>query len=227
MSLGNISRGSTWASDEVSMLISIWADEKIQQQLDNCSRKRSVFEKIAKRLEAESEGRFTRSYQQVSEKIKQLKKAYKKVKDNNNLSGRSRKTFKHFDQMDRVMGDRPPSLFESSEQASIQGDADDDEFALEDPEEPDFDNNASLVEQDQIESSLTTTSSSAPSPAATATSSNGTPPLTKPSTVPNEDQETPVNKEKILSSRRGKSKKKAGMRHSCQLPLKLCKSSNK
>ncbi len=78
MSTENMSRGSTWASDEVSLLISIWADEKIQQQLDSCSRKRPIFEKIAKRLEAE--GKFMCSYQQIKEKIKQLKKCHKKLK---------------------------------------------------------------------------------------------------------------------------------------------------
>ena len=74
-----------------------------------------IFEKISKCLE--SEGGFIRSYKQINEKIKQLKKSYKHVKDKNNLSGRSRNTFKHFEQMDEVMGDRPitrpPTLFES------------------------------------------------------------------------------------------------------------------
>ena len=30
------SRGSFWSDDEVLLLINIWADEKIQQQLDSC-----------------------------------------------------------------------------------------------------------------------------------------------------------------------------------------------
>ena len=205
-----MSRGSTWASDEVSLLISIWADEKIQQQLDSCSRKRQIFEKIAKRLEAE--GAFMRSYQQINEKIKQLKKCYKKIKDNNSLSGRSRKTFKHFDEMDEVMGDRPitrPSnLFESSEQASIESSSDnEDEIQI--SKEPDFDDDVSLIgQEDLIESSLSSTSPT-PSPAATASSGSATPPLPMPTTVPNKSIQTPVNKEKILSSRRGKSKKRS------------------
>ena len=42
--------GLFWEDDEVFLLISIWADEKIQQQLDTCTRKKALFEKIRKRL---------------------------------------------------------------------------------------------------------------------------------------------------------------------------------
>ena len=48
-----------------------------------------------------------RTHHQISEKLKQLKKYYKKVKDNNNLSGRNRISFKFFAKVDRIMGDRP------------------------------------------------------------------------------------------------------------------------
>ncbi len=131
---------------------------------------RPIFEKIAKRLEAE--GGLICSHTQISEKLKELKKAYKKVKDNNNLFGRSRKTFKHFDEMDQIMGDkpitRPPSLFESSEQASIESNSDN-EISNGVLEEPDFD--------DDIERSPST-----PSPA----SSSATPHLPMPTTISND-----------------------------------------
>ena len=115
----NQNRGLFWEDDEVFLLllISIWTDEKIQQQLDTCTRKKAVFEKIAKRLK--EEGGYVRTHHQISDKIKQLKKKYKGIKDNNNLSGRSRKTFKFFDAIDAIMGDRPITkprhLFESGE----------------------------------------------------------------------------------------------------------------
>ena len=82
-------RGSTWEDEEVVELINIWADERIQQQLDGCTRKRPIFEKMAKTL---AEAGFTRTFSQVREKIKQLKQNYKKIKDNNNKSGNNRKT---------------------------------------------------------------------------------------------------------------------------------------
>ena len=39
--------------------------------------------------------------------MKQLKQAYKKVKDSKNKSGNSRKTFKYFESIDKILGDRP------------------------------------------------------------------------------------------------------------------------
>ncbi len=74
-------RGSTWDDEVVIELINIWADERIQQQLDGCTRKRPSFEKMAKTL---AEAGFARTFSQVREKIKQLKQNYKKVEDNNN-----------------------------------------------------------------------------------------------------------------------------------------------
>ena len=47
-------------------------------------------------------------------------KTCKKIKDNNQLSGRSQKTFKFFNKLDEVIGDRPikrpSSVLESSKQ---------------------------------------------------------------------------------------------------------------
>ena len=105
MSEAKTERGTLWGDDEVMALIEIWADEGIQQQLDSCTRKRPIFEKIARRLQ--EEGEYIRTFVQVREKIKQLKQAYKKVKDSNNKSGNNRKTFKHFESIDKILGDRP------------------------------------------------------------------------------------------------------------------------
>ena len=92
-------RGATWSYDEVKALIRIWADEKVQHQLDNCTKKVPVFRNIAKRFE---EAGFTRSFIHFREKFKKLKQQYKKVKDNNNLLGRERKTFKLYDEIDEI-----------------------------------------------------------------------------------------------------------------------------
>ena len=114
-------RGSTWEDEEVVELINIWADERIQQQLDGCTRKRPIFEKMAKTL---AEAGFTRTFSQVREKIKQLKQNYKKIKDNNNKSGNNRKTCKYFEQLDSILGDRPitrpPSVIESTSNQGCQ-----------------------------------------------------------------------------------------------------------
>lgn len=74
-----------WEDEEVFLLVDTWADENIQQKFDSCLRKKPIFEKIAKRL---AEKEYVRTYSQVRGKIKQRKQEYRKVKDNNNLSGR-------------------------------------------------------------------------------------------------------------------------------------------
>ena len=87
-------RGFIWDKEKISLLINIWANERIQQVLEICSHKRPICENIAKRLE---EGSFTRSYSQVTKNIKQLEQKYKKIKDNTNVSGKNREAFKNFD----------------------------------------------------------------------------------------------------------------------------------
>ena len=67
----NIDRGTTWEETKVLAMIKIWSDEKVKQQLDSCIRKKPVFKEIAQRLKNETG--FERTFQQVREKIKQLK----------------------------------------------------------------------------------------------------------------------------------------------------------
>ena len=116
MSESKTERGILWGDDEVMALIEIWAGEEIKQQLDSCRRKWPIFEKIARRLQGE--GEYICTFAQVREKIKQLKQVYKKVKDSNNKSGNSRKTFKYFESINKILGDRPRarqgSLLEST-----------------------------------------------------------------------------------------------------------------
>ena len=115
--VNSINRGSFWSDEEVHLLVSIWADEKIQQQLDSCVCKRPICEKMAMCLKEESN--FDRTYLQIKEKIKQLKKTYRGIKDNNGASGRRRRTFNLFQHIDECMGDRPltqpVSILESSD----------------------------------------------------------------------------------------------------------------
>ena len=63
-------RRATWSYDEVKAVISTWADEKVQHQLDNCTKKVPVFQNIAKPLE---DAGFTRSFIKIREKFKKLK----------------------------------------------------------------------------------------------------------------------------------------------------------
>ena len=105
-----------WEDEEVLALIHICGDSRIQQDLDGCSRKCPIFERIAKQLKEQG---FVRSFAQVREKIKQLKQRYKIIKDSNNRSGNKMRTYPFYKELDNTLGDKPitnpPKLLDSME----------------------------------------------------------------------------------------------------------------
>ena len=75
------------------MLISIWGDEGVQEQLDGASGNRNIFCTISKKLK---ESGFDREWQQCKSKIKKLKSDYKKIKNHHEVTGNGRQTCKFF-----------------------------------------------------------------------------------------------------------------------------------
>ena len=65
---------ASWGKDEVLKLIAIWADDRVQAQLEGCHRNRDVFERVAKTLREEG---YERTFEQCREKIKKLKGDYR------------------------------------------------------------------------------------------------------------------------------------------------------
>ena len=63
-----------------------------------------MYEKIAKELGAAG---YERTPVQCRDKLKKLKGEYKKVKDNNNETGRKRKNWKFYDAVNDVLGNKP------------------------------------------------------------------------------------------------------------------------
>ena len=90
---------------------------------------------MATRLE---EVGFIRTSNQIREKMKKLKQKYRKLKDNNSFSGRNRMTFKFYDKLDEILGDRPisrpPSVFESSQPNEDGEQSEDSTLPIEDVE---------------------------------------------------------------------------------------------
>lgn len=101
-----------WSDDEVQALLSLFAEESIQQQLHGATRNDKVYACISARL---GDLNIHRSSKQVREKLKKLKQDYKKIKDHNNRSGSDRKSGKWFERLDAVLGHR--SYFSSSLEA--------------------------------------------------------------------------------------------------------------
>ena len=118
-------RGKNWSDEETIELISLWSDDVVQEQLEG-PRNKDVYQRISAKL---LEKGFQRSIAQCREKVKKLKKAYRKVVDNNNFTGRKRKSCKFFDELDAILGVKPatkPSLDISSE-TGLPSDLSDDE----------------------------------------------------------------------------------------------------
>ena len=52
-----MNHGSTWSDAEITALISIWGDAKIQDQLDSATRNKTIFEDISKKMHKSGYGR--------------------------------------------------------------------------------------------------------------------------------------------------------------------------
>ena len=104
-----------WTEDETKALLRIWADEKIQNQLEGQKRNKVVFNRIAAELLATAG--VSRTWQQCKVKIKNLVQKYRKIKDVYGVSWRGRVPFVFYDDIDAVLGTRaatePPVLLQS------------------------------------------------------------------------------------------------------------------
>ncbi|XP_025767851.1 trihelix transcription factor GTL2-like [Oreochromis niloticus] len=95
---------SQWTETEVAELISIWGDNSIQAKLEGLYRNRAVFECIAKEM---IERGHRRTWLQCQRKIKSLRAKFKEAKDINKRTGRGRVTCPFYDELDRILGDKP------------------------------------------------------------------------------------------------------------------------
>lgn len=85
-------------------LISIWGDASVQAKLEGSYRNRSVFDSISREM---SERGHRRTWLQRQRKVKSLKAKFKEAKDSNQRSGRGRITCPFYEELDRILGDRP------------------------------------------------------------------------------------------------------------------------
>ena len=93
-----------WEESETLKLLELWSEESVQALLEGSARSKNVYDKLASDL---SRYGYTRTGVQCRERIKKLKKDYKKTKDNLNLTGNKRKQCKFFDELNDILGDRP------------------------------------------------------------------------------------------------------------------------
>ena len=94
-----------WTTDESDMLIAIWTSSEIQDKLDKAVRKNKIYEEIRRELEI---GGFKRTTDQITNKLKKIKKDYRDYKAESSRSGAGRiRTGLNIQLLDNVLGRRP------------------------------------------------------------------------------------------------------------------------
>ena len=73
-----------WTDAEVFQLLSCWAEEGVQEQLEGCKRNKHVYENLSKSL---AEYNIEKTGEQCRNKVKKLHQDYKKIKDKHKLTG--------------------------------------------------------------------------------------------------------------------------------------------
>ena len=93
-----------WTDAEDFKLIELWKKDEIQEQLKGSRRNKHVYAKLASEL---TKAGYNKTGEQARCKVKKLRQEYKKLKDNNGLTGRGRDKWRFFDAMDEILGNRP------------------------------------------------------------------------------------------------------------------------
>lgn len=103
--LVNSTRGFLWSDAETRALLTIWGEEDVQTALDGNFRNSHVYRDVASRLRLVG---YERTPDQCRVRVKSLKRQYYQAKEalrNNN--GQYRKLCKFFDEMERILSNRP------------------------------------------------------------------------------------------------------------------------
>lgn len=92
-----------WSHEETQALIGVWSEERIQRDLEESFRNETVYREMSGRLAALG---ISRSAKQCRAKIKKLKQEYRNTRRHGERSEAVTKTFRWYDAMDTIMGDK-------------------------------------------------------------------------------------------------------------------------
>ncbi|XP_071796114.1 uncharacterized protein [Asterias amurensis] len=122
-------RGKVWSDVELGTFLDIWASQEIQNKLDGTVRNKAVFLDLTAMM---NERGFTRTSKELQNKIKNLKRDYKKTIDHNKRSGVNLKTLPHMDKLDNIIGGRqrvePLFVFQSGRSDKAETEAGDEQW---------------------------------------------------------------------------------------------------
>lgn len=90
--------------NETQTLPAVWSKKTVQDDLAGSTRNKKVLLDIAGKLEGMG---IRRTFVECREKIKKLRQQYKTPKKYNNTSRADGKTFRWFNRMDAVLGEKP------------------------------------------------------------------------------------------------------------------------
>ena len=100
-------RGEAWTHEETVLLIELWGDQRVQEQLENTPKRNlEIFKWICQDIK-DCLPDFSRSAQDCRAQIKRLKTKHFQTRTDNNKSRGKRKTFPYYDRLDGLLGTRP------------------------------------------------------------------------------------------------------------------------
>ena len=95
---------AVWQDDETTKLLEPWGEESVQASLEGCVRNIVIYDKIATELTSFG---YQRMGVHCQERVKKLKKDYKKTKHNLNETGNKRKICKFHEKLNDILADKP------------------------------------------------------------------------------------------------------------------------
>ncbi|KAJ8048456.1 hypothetical protein HOLleu_00781 [Holothuria leucospilota] len=170
MADANVPRGRIWSNDELELLIDIWGSAELLSKMDWTSRNASVFKEMVTTL---SNAEYERTAKEVKNKIKNLKRDYKKVVGHNKRSGVEAREIMFQDKLDLILGDRrlaqPVAVAQSGRRSNVRSmtEKDDDRSSLDRRAGQDTNENATMTIEDGDEwshSEVNSTASSVSTP---------------------------------------------------------------
>lgn len=114
-------RGKGWSEDENRIFIDIWGSDSVQARLDGTLRNAIAFRTIQEKMK---EMGFDRTLKEIKNKIKNLKRDYKKVIHHNKRSGVEPRDMPYKDVLDNILGDRPAMVPKHTFESSIDSETD-------------------------------------------------------------------------------------------------------
>ncbi|XP_029969530.1 uncharacterized protein LOC115404372 [Salarias fasciatus] len=105
-----------WSDKETIILLELWGDSQVQQNLRRYPHNGHLFTEISKKLSAHG---YSRSAEQCHTRIKRLKASYRQCQENMSSSGTDRPDFKFYDLLEQIL-DKQPSTSSAAATDSIE-----------------------------------------------------------------------------------------------------------